>query len=234
MAHNDGYSIIPGLEIEKAGPGDKEGIEEMLSKICQDISEATLKYQDKSERHAVLVQAIRELDQRTARCESDLQKESAEVSDEVLGNPECAVTEYAMRLLPKERTVQVLRNARDLGKWVRIPDALESKLLAGLDLRRLEAVEAALHAALSFVDTQLRAEKAGLFESEKHIFIVGERTQTLRAAAKQLHTESQLLERELNETRARQLVTQQARLATGVITSAQVSAAIPAHQGILT
>lgn len=231
MAHNDGYSIVPGLEVERAGPGDKEGIEGMLSKICQDISEATLKYKDKSERHAVLVQSIRELEERTARGEAELQKESSRASDEVLDNPQAAARDLAMALLPKECEVRLLRNARDLGRYFRVPAALEAKLVTGLDLRRLEAVEAALHAALSYVDTQLRAEQAGLFESERHIFIVGERTQNLRAAAKQLHTESQLLERELNETRARQLIAQQARLATGVITSAQVSTAIPTNQG---
>jgi hypothetical protein len=231
VSHNDGYAIIPALEVERAGSGDKEGIEDMLSKICQDISEAMLTSKDKSERHAILVQSVRELEERTARGESELQKESAEVLDEVLDNPDAAVRDLSMTLLPKERELLVLRKARDLGRYFRVPGALEAKLVAALDLVRLQAVEAALHAALSYADTQTRAEQAGLFESEKHIFIVGERTQNLRAAAKQLHRESQLLERELNETRARQLIAQQTRLATGAITSEQVSTAISTNQG---
>jgi propanediol utilization protein len=228
------YAIIPGLQVEKAGPGDRAGIESMLADITCELAKSKRAQVEASERHAILVQSVRELEERTARGESELQKESAEVSDEVLGNSECAVTDYAMRLLPKQQTVLVLKKARDLGKYFRVPGALEYKLVTALDLRRLEATEAALYAALANVDTQERLEQSGIFESEKHIFIVGERTQNLRAAAKQLHTESQLLERELNETRARQLIAQQTRLAAGVITSEQVSTAISTHQGILT
>jgi hypothetical protein len=203
----------------------------MLADITCELAKAKRAHVEASERHAVLVQAVRELDERTTRGEADLQKESASVSDEVLDCPDAAVRELAVRLLPKECEVQVLRNARDLGKYFRTPAALEYKLVTALDLRRLEATEAALYAALSNVDTQDRLEKAGLFESEKHIFIVGERTQNLRAAAKQLYLQALNSERELNEERARQLVAQQTRLATGVITSAQVSTAIPVHQG---
>jgi len=234
MSHNDGYAIIPGLEVERAGPGDKEGIVEMLSKICCEIEQVMLTSKDKSERHAILVQAVGELEERTARGESELQKESASVSDEVLDNPQAAARDLGMTLLPKECEVRVLRNARDLGRYFRVPAALQAKLVAALDLARLQAVEAALHAALSYADTQERLERAGLFESERHLFVVGEVTQNLRTAAKQLHLQALNSERELNEERARQLITQQTRLATGVITSAQVSAAISAHQGILT
>ena len=225
------YAIIPALQVERAGPGDRAGIESMLADITCELAKSKRAQVEASERHAILVQSVRELEERTARGESELRKEFASVLDEVLDNPDAAVRDLSMTLLPKERELLVLRKARDLGRYFRVPGALEAKLVAALDLVRLQAVEAALHAALSYADTQTRVEQAGLFESEKHIFIVGERTQNLRAAAKQLHRESQLLERELNETRARQLIAQQTRLATGAITSEQVSTAISTHQG---
>jgi hypothetical protein len=235
MSVGNGYAFIPGLEIEHAGPGDRSGVESDLTDIIGEIAKAKSAHNEACERCTVLDQSVEELQSKHSSAYAEWHAKEALGWDEAIGHPSsCATRELAIQLLPLKCDAEFLQNALDRARHILQPIAREHKLVTALDLRRLEAVEIALHAALSNISTQERLEKAGLFESEKRIFIVGEVTANLRAAAKEAHRQALLAERELNEERARQLVTQQTRLATGVITCAEVSSAVPACQGNIT
>ena len=228
---NDGYAIIPGLEIERAEPGDRSGVESRLADIINEIGKAKPASRAACERFTILGQAVQDLTRKHAGAYAKLQ-ETVTGLDEAIDNPAADIRSLALQRHPLECELSFIQDSLDRARYVLQPAAKEHQLVTALDLLRLEAVETALHASLSHIDTQERLEKAGVFESEQRLLVVGERTENLRAAAREAHRQAQLAEVELNEERARQLARQQQRLATGQVTRAEMFFAIPALQGL--
>jgi hypothetical protein len=224
------YPIIQGLVIERPGSGDRAGAESILEETIRELETAEPASQDASRCYDILSQSIREHEDKLARAKVQLQ-ETATGLDESLDNPAADIRALALQRHPLECEVAFLQDAVDRGKYIRLPAARENKLRKALHLRRLEAVEAALHACLSHIDTQERLERSGVFETEKRLCVVGERTVNLRAAAKEAHRQAQIAEVELNDEVKRHLAATQTRAATGTVTRAETMFAIPALQG---
>ncbi len=221
----DQYAFIEGLAIERAGPGDLEGIEEMLIRLDPEIEKALAAYQNASERYSVLMQTVPELNAKVVEADADRDQEHNTGLSEVIDCPACAAGEIAMRWLPLERKAQILRAALNRLQYVILPAAGIDKLTKSRDLLRKQAVDAALHAARKHAQDQLKLERSGFLDGDRVVF-VSEATTLLRSAAKEAHRVAQVAEADLASELARQLRAEQVALAQGTIGRAQVASAI--------
>ena len=136
-----------------------------------------------------------------------------------------------MDLLPFEQEVAFVTDSKDLLIHKYIPAARLKRLKSALELRKIEALEAQLLAAISSGRTIAAMQAAGVFEEEGKIGFIGKRSQELRAAAREAQRQLDLADAALREEIAQQAATHQARVASGMITRAEVASAIPVLQG---
>lgn len=179
---------------------------------------------------ATMTRTVADLGTAIAGADTELRKAQASGWDEVIQNPASDTRGLAQLLRPLEDQLTIITDARDLLVHKRIPAARLHRIEATLALRKVEALEAQLLAAISHGRTVEAMRAAGVFEEEGEIGLIGRRTETLRAAAREKLRLVQLAEAELREERNRQLATEQARMAQGMVTRAEVASSIPAFQ----
>lgn len=184
-----------------------------------------------SENVATLSKTTGELAAAIATAAQELRTEQASAWDEVIQNPASNRLALAGHLRPLEDTLAILTDARDLLVHKRIPAARLRRIEATLALRKIEALEAQLLAAISHGRTVEAMKAAGVFEEEGELALIGKRTEALRAAAREKMRLVHVADDELRDERKRQLVTEQTRMAHGMVTRAEVASAIPSYQG---
>jgi hypothetical protein len=220
------YAPIPGLRIEEAGPGDREGVEKMLTQITLEVETAKSAYADASERLTALGTAIREAENSRSAASAELaQARALSWRDALNNNPACDARHVAIQLLSLEQSAQLWDDTVDYGQWICLPTVQEERLVRDVELKRLLAVESALLAALSNIDTQERLQYACLFKTEGRISFVGENTTNLRAAAREAHGIANRAENDLIAFRKERESSRQQRLASGMkLTRAEAAA----------
>jgi hypothetical protein len=126
------------------------------------------------------------------------------------------------RLRPLEYQISFITDAQDRLE-VRIAAARLRRLEAARESRKVESLKAQLMAAVSHGRT-IAAMKA-VFDEEGAVAVVGQRTEALRAAAREAMRKVIAAENELREERNRQLAAEQARMAAGAVTKAEIASA---------
>lgn len=184
-----------------------------------------------SENLTSLSRTTGELSAAIATAVQDLRTEQASAWDEVIQNPASDTLALAGHLRPLEDKLAILTDARDLLVHKRIPAARLRRIEATLALRKIEALEAQLLAAISHGRTVEAMKAAGVFEEEGELALIGKRTEALRTAAREKMRLVNVADDELRDERKRQLVTEQTRMAHGMVTRAEVASTIPSYQG---
>jgi hypothetical protein len=121
-------------------------------------------------------------------------------------------------------------DARDMLHHVRIPAARIARLQAGLEVARTVEVDANIDHATARSEMLDKAISAGLFDSGK-MGLFSEKVDALHAAKEKAARRVTDAENELRETRQKQEADRQTRSAHGLITRAEIAAAIPIYAG---
>jgi hypothetical protein len=136
----------------------------------------------------------------------------------------CDSLALSERLRPYEYHIKFVMDAKDRLE-VRIRAAILRCLEATVERCKVEALEAQLLAFISHGRTMIASR--AILADEGECSIIGKRTETMRAIARQKMEAVTVAENELRAERNRQLTAEQVALAHGTVTRAQVFAAIP-------
>lgn len=216
MRLNGNHLLICGLEVDRAGAGDLDGIVAMLSETIPERERLQAVYQEIRKQKAALKQIIQGVTEDLARGKSILMQKRLAFWQERIDNPSCAVRDLAASLSPLELEIAAYADILDLATEVRLPAAEDRELSADLDLKKVVALEAALLAAESHAREMQRLEAAGIFQDSARIAFASEKTDTLQLAAAEAHRQAGLAARALDELRSHQLARRQARQAGGL------------------
>lgn len=226
------FSVLDLLEVrpDSFKEGDIAELEGMAQRAVPEHAKRNTAYADAQESERQLTQTLGELDimhkDATRRAQQLLLASAGEVIATVSC---CDVTALATRLRPVQDEVQLLADAQDLLRFKRLPAARIATLEAALKLRQIEELLASICAALSHARQLSRMIKAGVLSDADRIGFVSQQTENLRATAREASRQVRLAEDDLRTERQRQASAEQTRMATGVITRAEVAAAIPTH-----
>jgi hypothetical protein len=215
------YSRVCALGWEGPHTGDGLGLKKLLTETIPKRDAALANFKADEVRYDTLVLSLRDIDQRRKRATDALNAKYLDSLDEVISNPASDSQGLADYLLPMEGNVALLANAQDRLNHTLIPEALIRKQESLVKLREIEALEAGLHAAVSECDTLDRLERAGVFASEGRVFVAGEETEKLKAAAREANRLANVAVADLEAERTQQLTTTQTRHSTGHITKAE-------------
>ena len=143
----------------------------------------------------------------------------------------CDSLALSERLQPHDYHIRFVADAKGRLE-VRIRAARLRRFQASLERCKIEALESQLLAVISHGRTV--AALGPVFAEEGEVSVIGKRTEGLRAIAREKMRQVTLSENALRDERNRQLADEQARMATGTVTRAQVASAVPAYQGNIT
>jgi len=127
------------------------------------------------------------------------------------------------QLQPYEYQLRFVGDAKERLE-ARIRTARLRRLEATFELRKVEALEASLLAVISHGRTA--AALGPIIAEEGAVGLIGKRTETLRAIAREKQRQVVLAEDELAAERNRQIAAEQVKLARVFVTTAQVESAI--------
>jgi len=229
----EGVTLIGICGVQQSPPQDLAEAEDMLQHVTPELERRATGHRATCGDLQMLGNAHAELNSAQAKVEAELQPLRMSSWVEAVRNfGACDMLALSEQLRPLEYQLKFISDAKDLLVFKMVPAARLRMLESALNLRKIEALEANLLAAISHERTMQRA--AGVFEEEGHVAIVGERTQALRKHAVEAERRVGLAEEELREERKRQLTEEQQRFACHQVTRAEVVASIPACAALLT
>jgi hypothetical protein len=153
------------------------------------------------------------------RLTAELQELRISSWDELVDNPCCDSVSLAGRLQPMEYHVTFISDTKDRLE-VRINEARVTRLTATVEKCKAEFFEAQLLAAISIIKTEVAMKP--IRDAEGGVLVFGVRSQQLRAAAEEKKRLVGLAEAAPRDEVTRQLIAEQARMASGTITRAQI------------
>lgn len=143
--------------------------------------------------------------------------------DEAIDSPCCDTLALSAQLLALETHAKFIGDTKDRLE-IRINEARVTRLTATVARSKVDAHEADLLAVISILTTE--NAMVAIREEEGGAVVFGVRSQQLKAAAEEKHRLVAVSEAALRDEVTRQLTAEQARMARGTITRAQVASAI--------
>lgn len=223
-------SVLDLLEVkpDTFKPEDVTELEQMAQRAAPEYHKRDTAYANAQESERQLTQTLGELDIMHTDATRRAQQLLLASAGEVIATVSCCdVTALATRLRPVQDEVQLLADAQDLLRFKRLPAARIATLEAAWNLRQIEELLASICAALSHARTLSKLITAGVFKNENRVAIVSEEVERLRATAREASRQVRLAEDDLRTERQRQASAEQTRMAHGMVTRAEVAAAIP-------
>jgi hypothetical protein len=213
-------ALIAGLKARNpATAADKPELDDLIQQTQPKTRQLQAAYQTACEQFDSMAAVNRTLSSQLADGEAKQAQGEMSVIDEVINSPCPDVSGLAESSARLDRTTQLLRNAVDLVKHVRLPQAEETMLLALRDLRRSEHLEASLLAAATQAEIMARIDHS--FAGMGSIGFVSENVEKLKSIADEAGRQAVEAERSLADFRARRESTRLARLTSGGITKAE-------------
>lgn len=210
--------------VEGTTSGDVEGLTEMLTSTIPQVEKLEAEYQGVCAYEADQMAMVPVLDTLHGDASRKVQEFLLPSLEELLATTTaCDTVALAQRMRPYEDQLALITEGQNLLTFVRIPAARLRRLETARDLRRVEALAAALLAALSHAKTQERLENAGVFAAEGRVAIVGETSTRLRTAAQEAQREAMAAEQELRQEIERQYTTVESRMSAKHITRAEAA-----------
>ena len=203
-------------------------LEDMGTKVGPEVTKRRAALDASIEHEHELAARVREVGERLTDSKARTAQALVDTCTEIIcmGSAADARTLGTLWRTSDDETV-ILSHTVDLLQHVRIPAARIARLEAALEFARVTELAASIAAALAHSKMLDKLIVAGVFDGGR-VGIVSEEVEALRAIAKEAARQVSLAEDELREQRKREQAARQQRLATGgVITRAEVAAAIP-------